>query len=1056
MRLRTTVAAAFALVILAAHPLPAAGARTGPDGRAVTLITGDRVTVLSGGGVMIDPGEGREDVAFLTEEENGRRRVVPSDAVPLLGAGRLDPRLFDVDALLRAGHDGRRDHLPLIVTGMAKPRALAGGSAIVPLAAVDGYAVREERARAVSFWTQLTATLGNEGKVWLDGVRRVSLDKSVQQIGAPAAWARGLTGAAVKVAVLDSGIDAAHPDLVGKVSLRKDFTDEPDERDLVGHGTHVASIIAGSGSASQGRYRGVAPGADLLDGRVCGSMWCRDSAILAGMQWAAEQGARVVNLSLGHEDTPEQDPLEQGVEALSAQYGTLFVVAAGNEGGKVSSPATAEAALAVGAVDSSDELASFSNQGPRAGDGGLKPDLTAPGVDITAARSQHSPGSGAYVAMSGTSMSTPHAAGVAALVAGLHPEWKGEALKSALMASARPNSGLGVFAQGAGRVDADRATTQTLTAHPPSLGFGLMRWPHHDDEPVTKKVVYHNPTSAPVTLSLRARTGTVFAVSPATLTVPPGGEAEANVTADTRADVSDGLVSDYIVATGADGVQVSTPVGVEKEVESYDLTIRQTDRAGNPASYYEMEIRRLDADQEPITVLGGPSVHTVRLPKGTWLVDTTIVDEAGVTLLVDPQVRLDAPRTVEADARLGKPIQVPPPTPNATPTHSKVVYRTETATGRRHRGWMSRSFDRAFTAQLGPGDTYDGMLTQVAGSWTDGADVYRAAWFEPGRLVTGFRRAVDPKSLATVDMDYAGHLPGATGFTSGRAMPPDSAFPSDVIPEDFAIPAVRRVRVNTDGGIRWQHFLWEATPDRVNHFESAVLGYRPGTVTTERWNRGVFGPSLPSSEQFRDALIRREDVISTDLWMFGDGRGTLGWSFADAERTTLYRDGVLVGSQRSLLADFPVSPGRARYRLEAEAERGAPATLSTRVSAVWTFSSGAVQAEERLPISVVRFSPDLDRLNTAPAGVAFTIPVTVQPQPGSKATGSRELKVEVSYDDGATWVPARVHGARVLLRHPGKEGFVSLRATSTDGDGDTVEQTVIRAYRIASRAHDVQ
>ncbi|MEU6786220.1 S8 family serine peptidase [Nonomuraea angiospora] len=79
--------------------------------------------------------------------------------------------------------------------------------------------------------------------------------------------------------MLDSGIDATHPDLAGKVVARRDFTEEPDERDVVGHGTHVASTIAGSGAASGGRYRGVAPDAALLDGRVCESVFCSDSAI---------------------------------------------------------------------------------------------------------------------------------------------------------------------------------------------------------------------------------------------------------------------------------------------------------------------------------------------------------------------------------------------------------------------------------------------------------------------------------------------------------------------------------------------------------------------------------------------------------------------------------------------------------------------------------------------------------------------------------------------------------------------------------------------------------
>ncbi|WP_106253018.1 hypothetical protein [Nonomuraea fuscirosea] len=111
---------------------------------------------------------------------------------------------------------------------------------------------------------------------------------------------------------------------------------------------------------------------------------------------------------------------------------------------------------------------------------------------------------------------------------------------------------------------------------------------------------------------------------------------------------------------------------------------------------------------------------------------------------------------------------------------------------------------------------------------------------------------------------------------------------------------------------------------------------------------------------------------------------------------------------------------------------------------------------ERLPISVVRFAPDLDHLNTAPAGVTFAVPVTVQPQPGSKATRSRELKGEVSYDDVATWTPPTLHRSQVILRHPPNEGFVSLRAASTDATGNTVEQTMIRAYCIAPRAHDVQ
>lgn len=120
------------------------------------------------------------------------------------------------------------------------------------------------------------------GTIWLDGLRKPSLDASVKQIGAPAAWQRGHTGAGVKAAVLDTGVDAAHPDLAGRLSVQADFTGT-DPVDRSGHGTHIASTIAGSGAASGGRHKGVAPGVSLLAGKVCVS-WCEESAVLAGMQ----------------------------------------------------------------------------------------------------------------------------------------------------------------------------------------------------------------------------------------------------------------------------------------------------------------------------------------------------------------------------------------------------------------------------------------------------------------------------------------------------------------------------------------------------------------------------------------------------------------------------------------------------------------------------------------------------------------------------------------------------------------------------------------------------
>ena len=143
------------------------------------------------------------------------------------------------------------------------------------------------------------------------------------------------------------------------------------------------------------------------------------------MQWAAESDADVVNMSLGDTFPSDgSDPMSQTVDALSAQYGTLFVIAAGNAGPEtISTPGAAASALTVAATDKQDNLAWFSSTGPLAFSGAMKPDISAPGVEITAARSQEMTdgGEGLYRTISGTSMATPHVAGAAAILAQQHP-----------------------------------------------------------------------------------------------------------------------------------------------------------------------------------------------------------------------------------------------------------------------------------------------------------------------------------------------------------------------------------------------------------------------------------------------------------------------------------------------------------------------------------------------------------------------------------------------------------------------------------------------------------
>jgi hypothetical protein len=442
------------------------------------------------------------------------------------------------------------------------------------------------------------------------------------------------------------------------------------------------------------------------------------SGILAGMQWAVDQGAKVVNMSLGAKDSSGIDPLEDAVDRLSAEHGTLFVVAAGNEGATgdstVGSPGSADTALTVGAVDDADALASFSSTGPRVGDAAVKPDVTAPGVHIAAARATGTalcdkacvqPGDGPvddnYTSASGTSMATPHVAGAAALLAEAHPDWSGEQLKRALMASARPGADRGAFQQGAGRVDVAAAMRESVTSEPASLSFGLATFPHGDDAPVGKTLTYHNSGDNDLVLDLTASTtdrsgrpvndGT-FTVSPKQVTVPAGGTATATVTSDTRTGPALGQLSGTVVATTASGTAARTPLGVVRETEAYDLTLRHvaadgsTPAAGTGATLYDLTTGKLYQVQ-----MKSDGMSTVRAPPGTYHLTSAISTRRADgtyarTVLYHPEIVLDKDTALTLDARVAKPISVTLPDSRATKGTGALAVRRNMADGENRPG----------------------------------------------------------------------------------------------------------------------------------------------------------------------------------------------------------------------------------------------------------------------------------------------------------------------------------------------------------------------------------
>ncbi|MER5554645.1 S8 family serine peptidase [Streptomyces sp. NPDC002793] len=1101
------LAAAAAVVLTAGTTGPASAGSNGPDpvspagaeglgtvGRTVhtlTLITGDRVLVDSRGRVGgIQRAKGREDMPFFTETHEGRTHVVPRDARRLIADGTLDRRLFDITGLTEpASLKANRAGLKVIVgyegtaarAARAEVRSVDGTTVRRTLRTLDADAVTDAGTdgSTESLWDALTrqrddgsaAAASGIARIWLDGTRKATLDRSTGRIGAPAAWARSYDGSGVKIAVVDTGIDSTHPDLTGRVVAEKNFSGSPDARDRVGHGTHVASIAAGSG-AKDTRFRGVAPGAQLINAKVLDDGGSGDdSGVLAGVDWAVSQGADIINMSLGGPDTVGIDPLEAQVDTVSAEKGVLFAVAAGNSGperGTVGSPGSADAALTVGAVDDDDLIAGFSGVGPRIGDGAVKPDITAPGVAITAAAAAGVQGQNpaGYVTQDGTSMATPHVAGAAAILKQKNPAWTGSQIKAVLTGSAEGGAH-SVFQQGAGRLAVDRAIGQTLVSEPGSVDLGTQAWPHADDTPVTEQVRYRNDGTDDVTLdlSLAAPAGAdgqpapagFFTLGTQRITVPAGGDATVGLTADTRlGGAVDGSYSATVVASG-DGRTVRTPVAVERESESYDVTFRTIGRDGAASTGWQADLkgyRESAAGQRFFPDLSSGST-TVRLPRGTYsLAADMLVDPAapreGADLISDPQLSVTGPTTVTLDARTTRPVAFTVPDAAARPTRAGMMYTVNTPETFLMEGREFSSFDNLRTAYQGPEMDEDVLVQQWSAQWSHGTSEYNVLTGGPVRkLATGYSKTYTSADMALVKAGIGSSVPGREAALAAHGVL-DYGGGVQAAYSVRPAPGTRQVYLSTADGAAWDivaGVLGEPDPTGYRDFDSVYMFDEPkrfeaGATYTESFNTGVPGPRLNAN----DGIVRDGDDIYGAFPMVSDGAGHPGSVEYAAASTTIHRDGALYARKDAAVdqESFTLPSDSAVYTVATTVHRN-PAVnrTGTRIDASWTFRSARTESPAMLPVSTVRFLPRLALDSTVPAGGMQTVPVQVQ----GAAAGDRlkALRVLVSYD-GTKWLPAPVEADRITVRAPEKGRTISLRAVVTDKDDNKSTVTVHNAF----------
>lgn len=289
----------------------------------------------------------------------------------------------------------------------------------------------------------------------------VQLDDSVPLINADDVWkmkdsfGRNITGQGITIAIIDTGVNYSHPDLKDNYISNGSYdyiNEDNDPMDDHGHGTHCAGIAVGKGNNSNYKYVGVAPDAKFYALKIMDNKGNGDyESYSKAMTHAVSLGVDIVSLSFGTSSPGvPNDPLCE-IADNAVNQGIVVVAAAGNNGSyhNISSPGCAQKVICVGASDNNDKIAYFSSRGPVEWDGNymVKPDIVAPGVSITSTNI-----SGGYSTKSGTSMSTPHVAGAAALVLQENPDFKPDDVKN-LLKSTAVDFGYDCNTQGSGRID---------------------------------------------------------------------------------------------------------------------------------------------------------------------------------------------------------------------------------------------------------------------------------------------------------------------------------------------------------------------------------------------------------------------------------------------------------------------------------------------------------------------------------------------------------------------------------------------------------------------------
>ena len=524
---------------------------------------------------------------------------------------------------------------------------------------------------------------------------------------------------------------------------------------------------------------------------------------------------------------------------------------------------------------------------------------------------------------------------------------------------------------------------------------------------------------------------------------------------------------------------------VADEPEFFDVTINLVDRDGKPASddlpqFVDILPLTYPRDSWPPEAIPENGTVTVQLEKGRYAFVGDIftgpdADSASITRATAPPVDVDRDLTLTFDARAGKRVSAIVDARDSVRTYAEL--------------------DTQFIAHGSDGSS--SPIFNAIGAGPDNALYAVPLRLDPAEFTFGYTSILtSPKGAARPYTYYlAFPVPGAVPadptfrarnrdlgatYSRTRSMGVDEALASRAdapiyLPDQaffngylhtIALPE-RRLEFHSTAG-HWKGLLVQRTIDQPNPTrpEGAVYddetAYTAGTVDFQEWNTAVPGPDL-STHDFGNGVVRFGDNLQVVIPMFAPAEaghtGVAGYDFSYVTgRTVLSKDGHLVGySDLPGQGFFQLVPGPARYALVVDARRDVGwSALATRVQTAWTFTTQHPDEFDVVPLPTVRIAtPTLDDHNRASRSGLTPLDLSVHLQADSTPNGIASLTLEYSGDDGATWAPVRVVRGdgdtwRAAVRNPDTD-HVSLRVKATTTRGDTVDQTVIRAYALTNR-----